>query len=499
MKVGIYSNNLEVNKTLVTMCANQGYKFKKILRYDSLSFKTMDMVIIDLDNSQDSKGLLEQDIPSMPEVVFVGISSNDEKLDRLRAIMNVERKPFTNKLLKHYGEFVKSRLESQVTITKDNDRIYDEFGLNLAEAFETADIGTNERLNVLRTAVSSQTKYEKQDDFLNKISLGDIEYREPKKLKFQTFDLATEIKNDAIVKYRIRKLKLMNISNKDIDDKINELINKNITISTNRPKLSSGEKDILNKLRNNGANAGSSFKERKKALEQQKQLEPPVVKAPEKIIEKPKEEEIPIIAPPILNKPLISNGPPIKPEFQRPMMGLKEEKEVPKLEMEKPKVIPPGPPLKTDKKEVPKVETPKTPQPVREEGPPVKKEKPVQETANKPEVRRPTPQHQEDDALAKFREKKRIEAERRAEEAARAALAATQKMTTGKSSNRVNKTIITNIDDETDIEDNSDIIAGGSSLVDTMKDRVGYLSVHAKPKTESVFEIANKKSKPPRR
>jgi len=485
LKVGIYSNNAQVNTALVSMCASCGCKVQKILTYNKEQFKGSDMVLIDLDNCNDGKDVLENDVQTMPEIVFIGISKDLDLLDTYRGIMNVERKPFSNKVFKHYKDLVLKRLETTIVITKEENRIYDEFGINLGATFSNSNIAIEERLSVLKSTIKDKSNYDSEAVFLKKIGLDQVEYREGKKIPLEILDIEKEIHKDAIVRYRIRKLKMMNLSNKDVDDKINEIINANINVSINRPKISSGEQDILSKLRRRGER-GRSFQERKKELERnretkineipgnEKQIiaEPPA-KKPEpvndKIVETPKEET----KKPVLNKPILSNdGPPLKkPDaIKRPMvsLGAKDTKEE-KTE-QKPSVSePPKRPtfakpqllldndIKTDEQE--------TKQP----------EKSVSKQTSQAD----------DDALAKFRADK--ESGRRKLEERKAQL----------SSNQHNKTNTMNISEDRIIKDNSEN-AFGESLVDRMHEQIGYINTHKKPRRETAHDIANKKSKPPR-
>ena len=163
MKVGIYSNNAQVNAAIVSMCANNGCKIQKLLKYNRFDFKGCDMVIIDLDNCTDGKQFLEKDVPEMPEIVFLGISKELDIIDNFRGIMNVEKKPFLDKIFKHYQQFVLDRLESMNVVTKEENRIYDEFGINLAETFNDSNIATEERLNTLKKVIKENNE---QGDFI---------------------------------------------------------------------------------------------------------------------------------------------------------------------------------------------------------------------------------------------------------------------------------------------------------------------------------------------
>ena len=485
MKVGIYSNNAQVNTALVSMCASCGCKVQKILKYNKEQFKGSDMILIDLDNCEDSKDVLDEDIQSMPEIVFIGISKDLDLLDNYRGVMNVERKPFSNKVFKHYKDLVLKRLEATIVITKEENRIYDEFGINLGATFSNSNIAIEDRLSVLKNTIKEKSNYDSEEVFLKKIGLDNIEYREAKKVSLERIDIQKEINTDAIVKYRIRKLKMMNLSNKDIDNRINDFINSNINVSITRPKMSSGEQDILSKLRKQGQR-GKSFQERKRELEQEKKVSVenmPQPEAPKKVEapinkEPPKKAESQVEVPknepkkPVLNKPILSNdGPPLKkPEtIKKPMVsiGIEDVKEEP-IEVKKPAPTEP-----------PKKPAFVRPQLLLDNDIPEKSKEEV-----KPEVVAQKPK-EEDDALAKFREER--EARKKKLEERKAQL----------SSNEDNKTNTLNINEDKIIKDNNEN-AFGTSLVDRMQEQIGYINTHKKPRKETAFDIANKKSKPPR-
>lgn len=505
MKVGIYSNNAQVNTALISMCANCGCKVQKILKYTPGVFKGSDLIIIDLDNCDDSKNILSDEIQSMPEIVFVGVSKDLDIIDNYRGIMNVERKPFNTNIFKRYKDFVLKRLESTIVATKEEDRIYDEFGINLADTFNNSQIDNKERLEILKKTIKEQSKYDSEEVFLKKIGLGDVEFNDRKKRPIEQIDIQKEINTDAIVKYRIRKLKLMNLSNKDVDDKINELINSNIAVSITRPKMTSGEQDILSKLRKQGQRA-SAFQERKKEMEAKKTLEKPPIKPPEKpvIQEKPKEVVEPSIVekPPVeaenkpkkttLQRPMLSNtdGPPLKQNIglKKPMVAIsfdeetKEEKVVKNMEEDVPKtpVIPKEPPKK--------ISGFARPQLLLNNDEDNKEDK----TTSVPEVNTAKKIEQEvaDDPLLKLRERKRkqLEEDKKKE---------IDERLSRFSQNYDNKATTSNNKRDVIIEDN-DENGFGSSLVDKMQARIGYVNEHKSVKKETAYEIANKKSKPPR-
>ena len=495
MKVCIYSNNAQVNTALVSMCASCGCKVQKLLKYDKDLLKGSDMVLIDLDNCSDSKDILEDDIQDMTEIVFIGISKDLDILDNYRGIMNVERKPFSNKVFKHYKDLVFKRLESTIVITKEENRIYDEFGINLGATFSNSNIAIEDRLSVLKKAIQEKSNYDNEEVFLKKIGLGDIEYREKKKIPLPVIDIQKEINTDPIIKYRIRKLKMMNLSNKDIDSKINDFINSNINTSITRPKMSNNEKDILSKLREQGQKS-QRFRDKKNQAEQTKiaaQSELPIIEKPEVIKEPPMkkittEEPVKKAEPVETNKTVeIPREPPTKKDnpFKKPIVTLggefkndkvdetsekedktafsEEKKEIKNPPTKKPAFLKPQLLIGDDDNE--NVDTPKEP--------PRKIDK------------EPVVPISEDDSLAKFREdrekrKKQIE-ERRA------------KMM----SNTDSKTNTENIKTESIIKDNNEDLFG-TSLVDRMQEQIGYYNRHQKPKKETAFEIASKKSKPPR-
>lgn len=494
MKVGIYSNNAQVNTTLVSMCASCGCKVQKILKYDKSQFKGSDMIIIDLDNCEDSNHFLEEDIQSMPEIVFIGISKDLDIIDNYRAIMNVERKPFQTKIFKHYKDLVLKRLETTIVITKEEDRTYDEFGLNLAATFSNSNIAIEDRLSVLKNAIQEKSNYDSEEVFLKKIGLGDIEYQEVKKIPLEPLDIREEINKDAIVKYRIRKLKMMNLSNKDIDNKINEFINANINVSLNRPKISSNEQDILTRLRKQGQR-NNRFKEKKQELENQKLAE---TKASEVHIETPPPKNINVsVEPekvettldiseppkkPILEKPILNNdnGSLKKPTFKKPIIsidnGVKSEEIKPDTESDKSELE-----IETTEVISPVSEPPKKPMFARPQLS-IDNNKTIDTST---EVKKEPIREEAVDPLIKFRREKE-ERRKQLEERKESSIV-----------NKDDKTNTLNINEDKIIKDNSED-AFGVSLVDKMQEQLGYINTHKKPKRESAYDIANKKSKPPR-
>lgn len=452
MRVGIYSNNAQVNTTIVSMCASNGCKIKKILKYDRINFKGCDLVIIDLDNCEDGKQFLENDISNMPEVVFVGISKSLDIVDNYRGIMNVERKPFNSKEFRIYQKFVLDRLESTAVVTKEENRAYDEFGINLAETFDNSVLATEDRLETLKKVIRKKSKYDSEEIFLKKIGLDNIEYHEPQQIVPDKIDIKKSIESDAIVKYRIRKLKLMNLSNKDIDNKINEIINLNIQASVGKHKMNSEEQDILTRLRQQGRrDLQSKFQQKK---QEAAHISAPIPEKEEKKVSPPPVvQEVKKKETPILQKPLLNNGPPLKKEkqLQRPIISLGDEEITEVKENTKPKTIGLSRPQLTIDDEPPKQED--------------TKQKIESEIANDPLIRR------------------RMEKERMMKESMQIS---------------ENKAVEENKKDEKIIKDN-DGLGFGESLKDKMKARIGYEIENKTIKKQTPFEIASEKMKPPRR
>lgn len=512
MKVGIYSNNAQVNTALISMCANCGCKVQKILKYSPGIFKGSDLIIIDLDNCDDSKDILSDEIQNMPEIVFVGLSKDLDIIDNYRGIMNVERKPFSSSIFKRYKDFVLKRLESTVVATKEEDRIYDEFGINLADTFNNSKISKEERLDALRKTIKEQSNYDSEEVFLKKIGLDNIEFNDKKKRPLEQIDIKKEISTDAIVKYRIRKLKMMNLSNKDVDDKINELINVNINVSINRPKMTSGEQDILSKLRKQGQRA-NAFQERKREMEAKKASEKipekPLEKPPEKPVEEEKPKQVveppvvekPAVEPenkpkkPVLQKPMLSNtdGPPLKQNIglKKPMVsiGLDDNEDIPDVKSQQERLeksvgipkIPSEPPRKPSGFARPQLL-------LNNEEP--KENESKEKIVDKVETKKKIEQEVAEDPLLKLREKKRkqLEEDKKKE---------IDEKLSRFSHNYDNKTTTSNNKRDVIIEDNEEN-GFGTSLVDRMQAQIGYTREHKTTKRETAYDIANKKSKPPR-
>ena len=95
MKIGVYSNNVQVNTMLVSMVAQNGCKFTKMFRYSKSQLKGNDMVIIDLDNCSDGMPTLEEDIATMPEILFVGMTMKVNSLRILAGLNWIMQKSFS--------------------------------------------------------------------------------------------------------------------------------------------------------------------------------------------------------------------------------------------------------------------------------------------------------------------------------------------------------------------------------------------------------------------
>lgn len=456
------------------------------------------MVIIDLDNCSDGMPTLEEDIATMPEILFIGISRNDDLLDKMRGVLNAERKPFKTETFILYKNEVLKRLESEHVINKEDNRLYDDLGINLVNDFSNANMPIEKRLDILKSKIdSSENKLEKEKDFLKNTGLDKVILEKATVIETKVVNVTEVIKDDAILKYRIRKLMSMNLSKRDIDDKIAEIMNYNQTISTSKPKMSNSEKDILEKLRSGFyAPKKRSFQERKAEKESINKRE-----SNKEVVEEPKQEEskqqIPIkteetnkpLHTPPLKKPIIRQDPPMKEDkpvieedkntnnphiFKRPSFKIGSNNDIEDNNVKKEQ--PPSIPLKKPAISLNSNNDMKHP--------PMKKPMINIEEESKPALKKPIVGIEtkdmdiQDDPLTKLREQRR-------------------KSSIQNNSKTENKTIISNKNDEKEVKDNSGIFER-KSLVESMKEKIKFGTKSQYSIEEELRRKIDKKSKPPR-
>lgn len=310
--------------TLVSMVAKNGCKFSKIKSYSFSEIKGHDICIFDLDNLGPHINEIKADVPKMSEIVMIGISRSDDMLDMFRPLINVEKKPFFLDVFLQYKSQVMEEVGGDYIVNKDAERVYDSLGVKISDLLNEQTLSNEELLDKLKEKIdSSPAKIEPESEFLNRIGLSDIPIPEPEKTEVQPPAIFNPFEDNALLMYRTRKLRSMNLTPMQIELKLKELTSREFSPEKTSPQTS----ELLAKLKS------GYFSTKKK----QQKASPPVPPPPkQKEITPPKE----IIHKPEVEKPTI----PITEVPQIPESTLDDidkKYEIPAIEKTSPKEIQP--------------------------------------------------------------------------------------------------------------------------------------------------------------
>lgn len=317
MRVGVYSCNNNLCESMLGMAVNCGCKICRICEYDKSKLKGNDILIIDLDKCPDSDNL-DKTIKELQETIIIGISRDENLLEKYKNDIFVEKKPLNQKTLRSYVEKVKSKYSNNQIVNKDKDRVYTELGTKIADDFDSLDVPFQEKIDLLKRKIHDSYKGPNEKTFLNNTGLDKIKF--PDGINVNISEKVK--KDDALTKYRIKKLKSLNLTTKEIDDKIEELnlANQRKTVdNTVKFKVINEQQDILRKLKS------GYFRNISKPNAPTKTESVPVEEKI-KTIEKEPKPEIPIKKDKAV-APVKNIVPEIKPILEDDVLSLYKEKE----------------------------------------------------------------------------------------------------------------------------------------------------------------------------
>lgn len=236
MKVAICTTNQSIMINLVSMVAKDGCKFTKVQNYSMNSIKSNDICILDLDNLKDYYNKIKEDLPLMQEILFIGISRNSDVLDIFRPLINVEQKPFSKDTFNHYKDMIKETTKSDLIINKDSDRIYNNLGVSLNSLLDEDILTKTDKEQLLYKKIEKAKTYIKsEEEFITDIGLSTVKMPEFEEITSFVID-ETFFEDIALNMYRKSKLRKMNLTISEINNKIDLLNNKfkkeNITKET---------------------------------------------------------------------------------------------------------------------------------------------------------------------------------------------------------------------------------------------------------------------------
>ena len=247
MKVAICTTNESIMLNLVSMVAKNGCKFTKVKKYSLENVKSHDICIFDFDNLKDYLDTIKKDAQQMGEMLLIGISRSDDILDMFRPLMNVEKKPFLLNTFSEYKASIKELAQSEYVINKDTERIYDSLGIKISDLLDEEMLSNEEKLSLLKEKISkSKTKIVPESEFIENIGISNIPIPEPKVVE-SVIKINNIFEDNALLMYRTSKLKKLNLSPIEIEEKLRILTEKQAA-QNSKPNNSSSE-DLLNRLK----------------------------------------------------------------------------------------------------------------------------------------------------------------------------------------------------------------------------------------------------------
>lgn len=225
MLVSICTTKETVMTTLVSMVANYGCKFTKLRTFNYEDIKCSDICILDLDNLKEFHDNIKKDINVLNEIIIIGISSSDEILNEFKDYFNIEKKPFNSKTFISYKEKIKEEYNSEFTINKDSDLIYNKLGIKKSDLLNADNLSSETLIDTLRHKINKQESILSEDDYFKSLDIGEISIPDTKAKRKQKIvdNNIVKYEDKALEKYRLYKLKSLNLSPFEIEQQLNIL------------------------------------------------------------------------------------------------------------------------------------------------------------------------------------------------------------------------------------------------------------------------------------
>lgn len=276
----VISSKENVAFNMASVVCKSGARCERYSTYSFEKIKSFNIAIIDLDNIVDFEEDIKKTSAGFKDIIVVGISREQAKMDDFSFCMQTIRKPLLTDHIKKMFADVKNLVQNNCTINNEVNPVYTKTGTNTEPIQELdTDVFSDEELSRrLSKIVNAHYNGPNEEEFLKQIELDKVEIKHEKvEIHIQEqnkVDIAAQFIDDALMMYRAQKLKRLNMSPTEIKNRIKSLLmydaSRNNALDKGELNAKWEHSNIISSLNENQANAEVDVKHVAATIEDQR-------------------------------------------------------------------------------------------------------------------------------------------------------------------------------------------------------------------------------------
>lgn len=227
----VISSKENVAFNMASVVCKSGAKCERQSTYSFEKVKSFNIAIIDLDNiTEQDETEIKKTFAGFKDMIVVGISRDQAKMDDFSFCMQTIRKPLLTDHIKKMFADVKDLVQNNCTINNEANPVYTKACVNTEPTAELdTDVFSDEELSRrLSQIVNAHYDGPSEQEFLQQIELDKVEIKK-EKVEIHVpaapkVDIASQFIDDALMMYRAKKLKRLNLSSSEIKNRIKSLL-----------------------------------------------------------------------------------------------------------------------------------------------------------------------------------------------------------------------------------------------------------------------------------
>lgn len=232
INVGIISEKESVAFHMASVVCKAGAHAERFDGYVFDNIKRFNIVIIDLDNAQASYENIKKSAAGIKDIIVAGFSRNNDLLDEYRPILSVYLKPFKTDHFLNFVADLKQVAKTENVVNTEAIPVYQPTGKHVVQddPINTEVFSDKEMSQKLAKIINDKYSGPSEDEFLKSIGLNDVVIvKKPEvsvviKPIVDQIDYSRQFVDDALLKYRAKKLRERQMSTKDVLSKVRELL-----------------------------------------------------------------------------------------------------------------------------------------------------------------------------------------------------------------------------------------------------------------------------------
>jgi hypothetical protein len=232
INVGIISEKESVAFHMASVVCKAGAHAERFDGYVFDNIKKFNIVIIDLDNAQASYENIKKTAAGIKDIIVAGFSRSNELLDEYRPIISVFLKPFKTDHFLTFVADLKQLTKTEQVVNTEETPVYKPTGQHIVQddLINTEVFSDKEMTQKLAKIINEKYNGPSEDEFLQNIGLSDVVIVKKPEVLIEIKPLVDQIDHsrqfvdDALIKYRAKKLRERKMSTQDVLNKVRELL-----------------------------------------------------------------------------------------------------------------------------------------------------------------------------------------------------------------------------------------------------------------------------------